>query len=112
MRSSLLLAMCVSVVGFACSSPDAGSGTLRHDTSTPPTSDTATVPPPPPAPPLGTTVGDETWADGKQIAGNTTVGAGKTVTIAPGATITVSSGVSITVQGTLKATTNATHAKL
>jgi hypothetical protein len=119
MRSfSLLACAAVAVSLFACSAEDTGTP-LRHGSpspgatsSNPPLNDTN--PPAQPGTPATptTTVGDETWADGKQITANTAIAAGKTVVIAPGATVTVSSGVTITVQGTLTASTNATHAKL
>src|SRR5258706_16009590 len=64
------------------------------------------------APDPGTTIGSETWADGKRIDKNVNVGAGATVEIAPGGVVTVATGVAITVSGTLKMASPAKHAKL
>ncbi len=122
MRSVILGLVAVSFLGIGCSSPSEGttnprpkssSGTIDDDTpATPPIQDTTPPENPGTTPAPGTSVGTETWADGKQISANVTISEGATVTIAPGAKITVASGVSITVVGTLKATTNATHASL
>ncbi len=60
------------------------------------------------APDLGTSVGTETWEDGKTITGNVNIASDAMVAIAPGATITVSAGVAITVSGTLKTTPSST----
>jgi hypothetical protein len=118
MRSFVVLG-CVAASLVACSSPDPGVS-LRHGSSASPDPTTSNPPlndlnPPadPGSPPAHvTTVGDETWADGKQITEDTAVAAGKTVVIAPGATITVAAGKTITIQGTLKADANAAHAKI
>ncbi len=63
-------------------------------------------------PAAGTSVGTESWADGKVLSGNVTITAGATVTIVPGATVTVADGVAITVKGTLKVASSTNHAKL
>lgn len=63
-------------------------------------------------PAAGTTLGSETWANGKTLSENVTIAAGATVTIAPGATVNVAKDVAITVLGTLKVAAGATHAKL
>lgn len=59
-----------------------------------------------------TMTSDETWAAGKMLTTSVTIAAGVTVTIAPGAVVNAASGVSITVLGTLKASSQATHAKI
>lgn len=118
MRRIVLTLACASFVGLGCSSPDTGGSTRRAGggAETPAPSPGGNDVPPAPStetpPPAGTTIGDETWSDGKQIASNITIGAGKTVVISPGAKITVAAGVAITVQGTLRATTSATHASI
>jgi hypothetical protein len=63
-------------------------------------------------PALGTSVGNEQWADGKTIAANLTIAAGATVEINPGAVVTLGSNVAITIKGTLKVSSAAQHAKL
>jgi hypothetical protein len=91
--------------GGTTQNPGTNTGGGEDDTK-PPTNGNTTPPDP------GQTVGTETWADGKQIKENMTIGAGATVDIPAGATVTVSPNVSITVKGTLKVTAGASHAKL
>jgi hypothetical protein len=55
---------------------------------------------------------DETWQTGKSITGTVTIAPNVTVTIAPGAAVTVAANAKIIVQGTLKASSQATQAKL
>jgi hypothetical protein len=64
------------------------------------------------APDPGTSLGSDTWADGKKIDANVTISAGSTITVAPGAVVTIAANVAITVRGTLKAAANAQHGKL
>jgi len=60
----------------------------------------------------GTPVGNETWADGKQLTKSVEITAGSTVEITPGAKITCAPGVAITVKGTLSVKPGAAHAKI
>lgn len=60
----------------------------------------------------GTPVGNETWADGKQLTKSVEITSGSTVEIAPGAKITCAAGVTITVKGTLSVKPGAAHAKI
>lgn len=55
---------------------------------------------------------DETWSDGKMLAGSVDIPAGAKVTIAPGAKLTLAPGTTITVQGALEAAAKDNHAKL
>lgn len=114
-----LAALVVAVAAVGCSSADPQPLSGRKPTSgTPTTTPTGPVndlpapAPAKPAPTPGADVGNETWADGKQLSASVTIKAGATVDITPGATVTAGPAVSITVKGTLTVKASANHAKL
>lgn len=116
-----LAAVFVAIAAVGCSSADpAPIATHKTTPGTPatgtpaknPMSDLPPAPEPGPTPVAGTDIGNETWADGKQLTASVTIKAGATVDITPGATVTAAAGVSITVKGTLSVKAAASHAKL
>ncbi len=112
--SGLLLVVMVAACAAESTTtpPIRRTGTQKPADETPGTDDAPKPDTSTPTPDPGETVGSETWADGKQITANITIGAGATVDIPAGATVTVSPNVSITVKGTLKVAAGTTHAKL
>jgi hypothetical protein len=100
-----LLACFACVVVAACSS---SSGTASDPgAKNPPASSSGDVPPVAP----GSPTGDETWADGKELAA-IDIPAGVTVTIAPGASLSAGVGAKIVVHGTLAVKSEGAHAKI
>src|SRR5215831_11325633 len=89
---SMILAGCSAGGGAAAPLvSDAGQSTTNDAGSTPDAS-SSSPDASAPDPDAATIGGDETWADGKQIAASIRIPKGVTVTIAPGAKITVADG--------------------
>jgi hypothetical protein len=111
MRNRVLIG--VLVVAAACGSEMADAPEMGAKADPTPASTMAgAAAMPPSAATDGMISKDETWSDGKMIAGNVDIAAGAKVEIAPGATLTVASGAVITVHGSLSASAKDKHAKL